>query len=707
MGYDCSGYASKYNLKCTDGVTILPGAFADLDGARVPCVWHHMHDAPQNVLGYADLEHREDGIYSRISFNDTPSGANAKTLVKHGDITGFSIYANNLRKKGSFIEHGVIKEVSLVLSGANPGALIDTVAIAHSDGSYTQADDEMILGFVEDEAILHEDAADKTVQEVFNSMSEEQKLVVYALVAEAAGYSDDQVEHSEMGGDEIMKRNVFEGIEHDSTKGVLSHADVEAIFNDAKKCGSLKEAYIAHASSKYGDFEGPNGIPGIDYGVGGIELLFPDYRNVRDTPDVVRRDDAWVQEVIGGANKTPFSKIRTMYFDITADVARARGYRKGYLKKDEVVKLAKRETGPTTIYKRQKLDRDDLIDITNFDIVSWLKREMQAMLREEIARAILISDGRAEDHPDKIREENIRPILKEDGLYAYDIEVDMSSTIENDRYRNLIREVRLGMDDYKGSGNTRFFTTKHHHTRMALIEDAIDHLMYSSERALLDALSVNKIVEVPVMTGIVDEEGRELIGIIVDMADYTIGTNAGGQMAFFDDFDIDFNQYTYLYETRLSGAMNRMDAAIRVWASKKAPVRISVTPLTGSTELGEVEASDLQEDVKISDTDNISGTLLYKDDFNEFAPGDEKLQHGNYLALKIENRGSSTKTVTITAQVLGMNGGAAKTLDSNGICVVRISDEMKQRLKITMRDTDGNRASKIFGLSGLNRNTEE
>lgn len=561
--YDFSGYATKNDLKCSDGRVICKDAFKNDSGKKVPLVWEHLHDDPSNVLGHAILENREDGVYAYVSFNNSERAKAAKEAVRHGDLDSLSIFANRLKQTGERVVHGVIRELSLVLAGANPGATIKNISFAHSDGSGEWVSDEdaeicsnEIIELPEDN-ISHAEDSEKTVGDVLNSLSEEQKTAVYAVIANIINEED--IKHSEEGGDD-MKKNVFDESEKETIEKTLSHSELSEILTEARdgKAASLKDVFLSHAATE----EMPNGQPGIDYGIENIEYLFPEYRNVRNEPDVIKRDDAWVAGVISGTNKTPFSRIKTMTVDITADVARARGYKKGHLKKEEVIKLAKRVTGPTTIYKKQRLDRDDIIDITDFDVVSWLKREMQAMLREELARAILVGDGRDEASDDKINEENIRPIYKEAELYAYHVDVDLGAE-DNAAYIAVIDSIAEGMQDYKGSGSPIFFTTKAHHFKMRRVKDALGRRLYESDAALAEELGVTRIVDVPVLENVTDNEtSKELFGIAVDLKDYTVGTNRGGQTAFFDDFDIDFNQYVYLYETRLSGALTRPDSAV-------------------------------------------------------------------------------------------------------------------------------------------------
>lgn len=551
MKFDFSGYATKNDLKCADGRTIRRNAFKDNDGQTVPLVWQHMHNSPDNVLGHALLENRDDGVYAYCKLNDTPAGKNTKLLVQHGDITSLSIFANNLVQKGSDVVHGVIREVSLVLSGANPGALIDNLSIAHSDGSYTESEEEAIiytgLEITTDE-IEHADKnqnESKTVQEIFDSLTEEQKNVVYAMLAQVIEDNiehsdedeDDILEHSNNKGGNNMKRNVFDqdlNAEHPQT---LSHDQIKAIVDDAIRYGSFRDSFLAHAE---------------EYGIENIDFLFPDAKLVNNQPEWIKRDTSWVNAVLGGVKKTPFSRIKSIAADITADEARAKGYIKGNQKLEEVFPLLKRVTTPTTIYKKQKLDRDDIIDITDLDVVAWMKQEMRMMLDEEIARAILIGDGRQITDPDKINEENIRPIAHDIDLYSHKVNV-----APNISGATLIETMIRNRKHYKGSGTPTLYTTNQILIDLLLVKDKIGRRLYNSKAELASALLVKDIVEVEVM-----ETMPNLLGIFVNLNDYTLGADKGGQISMFDDFDIDFNQYKYLMETRISGALTKPKSAL-------------------------------------------------------------------------------------------------------------------------------------------------
>ena len=564
--FDFSGWATRNNLKCSDGRTIRKDAFKDNNGQKVPLVWNHQHNEPFNILGHALLENREEGVYAYCTFNDTEAGQNAKQLVEHGDVSALSIYANQLKQHGGDVIHGSIREVSLVLAGANPGAFIDSI-ICHGE----ESEEEAIIYTGEDISLSHADNEDlkeekpmedtkkienktdnKTVKDVFDTLTEEQKTVVYALIGQAlesAGVTDENDENDEE--DNNMKHNVFD--QDDMMKGnVLSHSDMEEIFSDAKRAGSLKEAFLAHNAT---------------YGIDQIDTLFPEPKSMNTPPEFIKRDTNWVAGVINGVHHTPFSRIKSMFANITEDEARAKGYIKGKLKKEEVFTLLKRTTTPTTIYKKQKLDRDDIIDITDFDVVAWIKSEMRMMLDEEIARAILVGDGRLTSDDDHINEANIRPIWKDDDLYTIKtkITVDASAT-DDDKAKAVIKAAVKSRKDYKGSGNPVLYTTEDFLTNCLLLEDTQGYRLYKSEQDVATAMRVSRIVTVPVMENLsrTDSESktRNLVGIIVNLNDYNVGADKGGAVNMFDDFDIDYNQQKYLMETRCSGALIRPYSAI-------------------------------------------------------------------------------------------------------------------------------------------------
>lgn len=551
--FDFSGWATRNNLKCSDGRIIMKDAFKHNDGQTVPLVWNHQHNDPLNVLGHAKLENRNEGVYAYCVFNETEAGKNAKLLVEHGDVSALSIYANQLKQQGSSVLHGAIREVSLVLAGANPGAFIDSI-IRHGE----ESDEEAIIYTGENISFSHADEkeeekemrnvnnleSEETVADVFNTLSEKQKTVVYALIGQAL--EDQAGDDDEPTGGENMKHNVFEQDDYYNNK-VLSHSDMTEIISDAKRYGSLRDSVLAH------------GIEHLDY-------LFPEAKSLNNPPDWISRDMGWVQKVMGGVHNTPFSRIKSMFADITEDDARAKGYIKGNLKKEEVFSLLKRTTTPTTIYKKQKLDRDDVIDITDFDVVAWLKSEMRMMLDEEIARALLVGDGRLNSSDEKINETNIRPIWKDEDLYTIKATVEVGATDTPDQKAKLfIRSAIKARKNYKGSGEPTLYTTEDTLTDCLLMEDTTGRIIYDSVSKLATALRVKEIITVPVMEGLkrtVGGKDHNLVGIIVNLSDYNIGADKGGAVNMFDDFDIDYNAQKYLIETRCSGALVKPYSAI-------------------------------------------------------------------------------------------------------------------------------------------------
>ena len=601
MKYDFSGYATRNNVKCSDGRVIMRDAFKDNDHKNVPLVWQHDHMSPDNVLGHAMLENREDGVYAYGCFNDTPSGLNAKELVKNGDVRALSIYANKLKQNGANVIHGAIREVSLVLAGANPGAYIDTVMV-HSDGDEETEDAEICFNLntnpilyhsdeeddkndnvdnKADDVISHTDKSDerekdmanntgsddKTVQDVIDSMTEEQKNVLYTLVGMAAdGSFDDE-------GDDDMKHNAFE----DDDEYMAHSVDFSEIIRDAKRCGSLREAVIEHGLEDV-NYEDYLEHGKATYGIDQIDTLFPDFKNINSTPEWVSRNMDWVASVMNGVSHTPFSRIKSVFANITADEARARGYTKGKKKLEEVFTLLKRTTTPQTIYKKQKLDRDDVIDITDFDVVAWLKGEMRMMLDEEIARAILIGDGRSDSSDDRIFPTNIRPIWQDDTFYTIRAQVDTKGmTTEEAKTEAVIKAIIRARKNYKGSGNPVFYTTEDVLTDMLLLENQIGDVKYKTKQELANRLRVSDIVTVEVMEGQTRKgetskgdvtasanKDLNLVGLIVNLKDYNVGADQGGAVSMFDDFDIDYNQQKYLIETRCSGALIKPYAAISV-----------------------------------------------------------------------------------------------------------------------------------------------
>ena len=607
-GYDFCGWASKNDLLCSDGRTIRRGAFASDDGKKVPMVYQHQHTSIDNVLGHAILENRDEGMYAYCYLNESDTGKMAKELVRHGDICAMSIYANKLKQIGNDVVHGEIKEVSLVLAAANPGAAIESVVLEHSDGS---TEEEAIIYSGEDtqyKILSHAESStqtssDKTVNDILNNMSEAKKNVLYYMLAKVSEtdeeaedddvIEDSDIRHADVSGgrtiqdifdtftsdekkvafyligkaieesgsmaqsdipniddeseeNDTMKHNVFENNQIENDETVLSHAEIEEIFRDTKQYGTLKNSALAH-------------------GVTNIEYLFPDAKTVTPTPELIKRNDDWVSKVMGSVHRTPFSRIKSTAANLTEEDARAKGYMKGKLKKDEVFSLLKRTTEPTTIYKKQKLDRDDVVDITDFDVVAWIKSEMRMMLNEEIARAILIGDGRLTSSDDKIPEDHIRPVAFDSELYTVPIEVTVAAqATDDDKAKAIIRSIIKGRKEYKGSGNPVMYTTEDVLTDMLLMEDKMGRVVYDSVTKLATALRVSEIVTVPVMEGLKDSENNAVIAVIVNLADYNVGADRGGEVNMFDDFDIDYNAMKYLIETRCSGALTKPYSALAV-----------------------------------------------------------------------------------------------------------------------------------------------
>jgi len=560
--YDFSGWATKANVKCFDGLTIAPNAFKDCDGKVVPVVWNHDHSAPESVLGHALLQNRKEGVYAYVKLNDTSSGQTAKACVDNGDIDAMSIYANGIQKAGRTVMHGMIKELSLVIAGCNPGALIDEVVKHSTDGTETDSSEAYIYtdsglslkhGLDPDDNPLEEDsgtdedeegeknmadANEKTVKEVFDTLTEEQKNVVYALIGSALddGEGDEGNDEGDGEEDETM-HHCFEGNNNDGT--VLKHSmeEIDAAMADGKRCGSMKDAFIQH-------------------GIDDVEWLFPEDHLLDNPPRIIDNDQTWVGKVMSGVHHIPFSRIKSMSADLTEEDARAKGYIKGNFKKEQVFGLLKRSTSPTTVYKKQKMDRDDIADITGFDVIAWLKQEMRTKLNEELARAYLIGDGRNAASDDKINEGNIRPIYSDDDFYTIKVEASVASGADTETKIKAAMNASLkARKDYKGSGNPTLFTTEDNLTDMLLLEDKIGHRLYKNEAEVAQALRVKEIVTVPQMAGMKGTKGGELFGIVVNLADYTVGADKGGAVNMFDDFDIDYNQQKYLIETRCSGAL--------------------------------------------------------------------------------------------------------------------------------------------------------
>lgn len=565
-GYDFSGWATRNDLECSDGRVIRKDAFKGNDGTKVPLVFAHQHNSTENVLGYAILENREEGVYAYGFFNDTESGKEAKEQVRHGDLTSLSIFANRLKEVGSNVVHGVIRELSLVLAGANPGAYIEEVMMHGDDelsGINICYDETIELSHSESETepepesepepeVQHSEGEkpeekEKTIQDVIDTMTEEQQEAMYALVGLALEDANDQEEN---GGENNMRHNLFEG--HMKEEGAtLTHDMMSTIINEAKRGGSLRDSYLAHAG---------------EYGITNLDYLFPDAKTLNATPEFISRQMSWVPQVMNATHHTPFSRIKSIFADITEDEARAKGYIKGNLKKEEVFTLLKRTTTPTTIYKKQKLDRDDIVDITDFDVVAWLKTEMRMMLDEEIARAILVGDGRLSSSDDKINEGNIRPIWKDEDLYAVKTLVEVAAgKTEEDVAKDTIKAIIRSRKKYKGSGNPAFYTTEDFVTNCLLIEDGMGRRIYNTVQDLATALRVSSIVTVEPMEGLTREVNTKvhtLVGLIVNLIDYNVGADKGGAVNMFDDFDIDYNQQKYLIETRCSGALVKPFSAL-------------------------------------------------------------------------------------------------------------------------------------------------
>ena len=763
--YDFSGWATKNDLRCSDGRTIRKDAFKNNDGQTVPLVWNHDHNDPMNVLGHALLENRDEGVYAYCTFNDTAAGNNARQLVRHGDVTALSIYANQLKQHGGDVIHGAIREVSLVLAGANPGAFIDAVlehgelsedsaiiytgesiSLEHtvtSDGSQNynaasepvdetepektpapqrpnrkrrqtaeaeleHADDEgesmedetiqdvfdtlndkqkdavyAMIGMALDDAkhsdeyseeLSHADDndEDETVQDVFDSLTDKQKTVVYAIIGQALESADEGEDENDEG-DTTVKHNIFD-TDTQNTDNYISHSELNSILDEAKRGGSLREAFLSH-------------------GIEDIEYLFPDAKNLTDTPEFINQPDEWVSKVMNGTRHTPFARIKTLFADITEDDARAKGYIKGHRKVEEVFNLLKRVTLPTTVYKKQKLDRDDVIDITDFDVVNWLKTEMRGKLNEELARAFLIGDGRNGASEDKINEQNIRPIWTDDELFTIKKAVSIASNATDDaRAKAFIRAAIKARKNYRGSGTPTLFCTEDILTDCLLMEDNTGRVVYDSEAKLATALRVKEIVTVPPMEGAMREEDGKtyaLMGLIVNLQDYNVGADKGGAVNMFDDFDIDYNQMKYLIETRCSAALVKPFSAIALELTYSAILDVEPEDAT-SLILGKA-VSALQSDVIVHDK-FIKGTLHYVTGYTQYSEVEAE-QSGNYLALKFDVSDGATTTIQIT-------GKEPVTLDNSKNAVFRVENKNTQKIKIVTTLGDDT-ITKVYSLSGL------
>lgn len=562
--YDFAGWATRNNVKCSDGRVILQNAFQGNNGAIVPLVWNHQHDNPDCVLGQALLENRPEGVYAYCRFNGTESGNTAKELVEHGDVSSLSIFANQLKEQGSNVLHGNIREVSLVLAGANPKAYIEDV-FAHSDDEEEDGIriymGEPLISLSHSDTQTESDEKqsddtkddDETVGDVFNSLTEKQKKVFYFMLAKAmneekADGEDDENKDTNNKEENTVKHNVFDQTTDETNGGTLSHDAMNAIIKDTKRFGTMKESYLQHAD---------------EYGIENIEYLFPEAHNLNETPEFIKRDTGWVSKVMSSVHHSPFSRIKSMFANITEDQARAKGYIKGNLKKDEVFSLLKRTTTPTTVYKKQKIDKDDWDDITDFNVVSWLKTEMRMMLDEELARAYLLGDGRSTSDDDKINEQNIRPVAKDEALFTIQKAVNVTSNAtDDDKAKAFIKAVIRSRKEYKGSGNPTLYTTEDMLTTCLLLTDTTGRDIYEDVNQLCKKLRVKEIVTVPVMESVKAKDSNDMLAILVNMNDYNVGADKGGSVNMFDDFDIDYNQQKFLMETRCSGALTKPYSAI-------------------------------------------------------------------------------------------------------------------------------------------------
>lgn len=615
-GYDFAGYATRNDVRCTDGTVIRKGCFSAMDGQTVPMVYQHNHTGIDNVIGHAELEERPDGMYCYAYCNDTDAGRTAKEIVRHGDVNAFSIWANQIKRNRDDILHGEIKEVSLVLSGADRTALIDTI-VEHDDASGEQAEIQFLGGYAEmishsdlddeekkDEEDESEDSKEegpkkeekkvaaeqnkqsgdeRTVQDVLDTFNDEQKKVLEFIVGKAIEDAQNKKSNSNADDDEEgeeVKHNVFDA--GNGSQNYLSHDDMVALVSKGKKMGSLKDAFedaVEDGTLAHADYDGMTPATGTQtYGFNDPDFLFPDAKTINTTPEFIKRNTDWIEKVMSGTHHTPFSRVKSVFADITEDQARAKGYIKGKQKKEEVFSLLKRTTDPQTIYKKQKMDKDDIDDITDFSVITWIKAEMQEMLREEVARAILIGDGRLADDDDKIKEDHIRPVYNDVDLFTIKVPVEVAADAdESTKAKALMRAAIKARKDYKGSGNPTFYSTDDELTNMLLVENGIGERLYKSEAEVATAIRAKEIVTVEPMEGLqveINEDGTKtkysVAGVLVNMVDYNIGTNGGAKTDFFDDFDIDFNQYKYLYETRMSGALIKPFSAITFYYKTKA-----------------------------------------------------------------------------------------------------------------------------------------
>ena len=723
-GYDFKGWASKNDLKCGDGRVIRHGAFSSQDGKRVPLFWNHEHNDISKVLGHAFLENRDEGVYAYGYLNNTPGGIHAKECLAHGDIVSMSIWANNLSQEGRDVLHGVIREVSLVPAGSNPGAFVESV-IAHGQ-PMEDYDEEGIFYTGEEIELAHSDVpskteeseketkkeeskdseeGDMTIQDVVDSMTEIQKRVLYALLAEAESNKGKEKEtetpaESKTKGESEMKHNLFsDGDEHvESNVTTLSHSDMEKIFAEGKRLGSLRDAVnqsiqdgvLVHTSVVPTNGMTPS-VQTLPYGVGAPEFLYPEPKPLNRTPEWISRDMTWVQQVLSGVHRIPFTRVKSTYANITEDEARARGYIKGKQKKEEVFTMLKRSTSPQTVYKLQKMDRDDILDITDFDVVAWIRAEMRVMLDEELARAILIGDGRPTDSEDHISEEHIRPIVKDAPLFNTVVKVRVSKkATQADIAKAVIDTVIRSRKDYKGSGNPTMWTTEDYVTEMLMLEDKIGHKLYKSESEVATAMRVSRITTVEPMEGYeLEITGKKypLIGVIVNLSDYDFGNDKGGDVSMFDDFDIQYNQYRYLIETRRSGALVKPFSAITLvlddsLEDKVGPDVASILPqATQIEDASNKPVSDfITRDTRINWSGlngKVYGSAKYVKEGMDTLFSNTAMQKGHYFPVHLNKEAIGDEgAITI------YGGGDPKTtnVDESGILVVRIEnlDEFKQ-----------------------------
>ena len=687
--YDFAGWATRNDIVCSDGRIIKRDAFKDNDGQTVPVVWNHQHNDVNNVLGHAELENRPEGVYAYGYFNDTPAGKAARIIVNNGDVTALSIYANKLKQNGPNVLHGAIREVSLVLAGANSGAYIESV-IRHGEESEEEAiictggeflshskdEEKEEEPMAKEEEIEHaeeekKEDGEKTVGDVFNTLTEEQKTVVYALIGQALQSQEDEDDEEDDEEEETkkMKHNVFSD-EVENEENVLTHSEMEAIAADARRIGSMKEAFLQH-------------------GINQIDMLFPEYKSVNgNEPIMVQRDKEWVSVVMNGVKHSGFSRIKSMFANIDGEEARARGYIKGNYKEEQVFALLKRTTSPKTIYKKQSFDRDDVIDITDIDVIAWVKKEMRVMLNEEIARAILVSDGRSAISPDKIDEDKVRPIYKDDDFFTvkWPIVVSAGATMAA-KAEAFIDECIRSRKEYKGNGNPVMFMTEDLLAECLLLKDTNKHRLYKTEEELRTAMRVSKIVTVPVMEGLSrDANGKtmELAGIYLNLSDYNVGADKGGEVNLFDDFDIDFNQMKYLIETRISGALVTPFSAVVLEFGTAAPLTLGVAPSgRDDTVIGE-SVRDLQTHVTVFG-DKVAGTVNY------MAAVENVHDAGNFLALNIVIPSDASATAQLT-------GGSAESI-SSGNNAFAVTSSTKTLTIVVTRSSES--LTKVYDLSGL------